>query len=120
MSLFDRSRPHDCRHALFGGAGDVRVWDLAPRLQAPFSAVLACELDPGGRVGEHVQQRDPEIVIGVEGRGVATVDGAPHPLVPGVTVGLPFGARLGIRNEDERTPLRYLIVKAEVPTTASA
>lgn len=44
----------DARAALFGGEGTVRVWDLGGRVGA-LSAVLFCELEPGGRVGRHVQ-----------------------------------------------------------------
>jgi quercetin dioxygenase-like cupin family protein len=84
----------DRREGLFGGEGAVLVWDLLRGAGAePFSAVLACELEPGGRVGRHVQQRDPEIVIGLEGEGTAEVDG------------------LAIRNRSREAPLRYLIVK---------
>jgi quercetin dioxygenase-like cupin family protein len=104
----------DRRAALFGGKGAVLVWDLlgAARLP-PFSAALACELEPGGSVGAHVQQRDPEIVICIEGRGVAEVDGEPQALAPGALVALPHGSTLALRNEDEREPLRYLIIKAQ-------
>jgi quercetin dioxygenase-like cupin family protein len=103
----------DRREALFGGTGAVTVWNLLGRVQAPpFAAVLACELDPGGSVGSHVQQHFPEIVLGLEGDGRATVDGAPHPLGPGDVVHLPLGSKLTIANASADTPLRYLIIKA--------
>ena len=52
----------DRRQALFGGAGEVRVWNLLGRHPAPpFAAVLACELDPGGSVGRHKQSTYNEI-----------------------------------------------------------
>lgn len=102
----------DRREGLFGGEGAVLVWDLLRGAGAePFSAVLACELEPGGRVGRHVQQRDPEIVIGLEGEGTAEVDGEPWALVPGAVVHLPHGRGLAIRNRSREAPLRYLIVK---------
>jgi quercetin dioxygenase-like cupin family protein len=103
----------DRRTTLFGGRGSVLVWDLLRgRTADPFSAVLACELEPRGSVGAHVQQRDPEIVLCLAGRGVAEVDGAPHPLAPGALVHLPLGKTLALRNESDE-PLFYLIVKAE-------
>jgi quercetin dioxygenase-like cupin family protein len=106
--------PPDVRTALFGGTGSVKVWDLlGPRAAPPFSAVLSCELEPGGSVGIHQQQRDPEIVLGLEGRGEATVSGIAEPLEPGSVVHVPFGATLSLRNLSGETPLRYLIIKAE-------
>ncbi len=104
------------REALFGGSGEVLVWDLlgAARL-APFTAVLSCELAPGGRVGTHVQERYPEIVIVIDGEGSAEVDGAPYDISTGCLIALPLGATLSITNGSSEAPLRYLIVKAEEP-----
>jgi quercetin dioxygenase-like cupin family protein len=104
----------DRRRALFGGTGDVLVWDmLGPAAAPPFSAVLACELQPGASVGTHTQQRDPEIVLCLTGRGAAEVDGAACELSPGVAVYLPFGSTLALRNDSPDEPLFYLIIKAE-------
>jgi quercetin dioxygenase-like cupin family protein len=104
----------DVRTNLFGGNGSVKVSDLlGARVAPPFSAVLFCELDPGGSVGTHQQQRDPELVLGIEGAGEATVSGKPEALEPGSTVYVPFGATLSLRNLSPSEPLRYLIVKAE-------
>ncbi|MCK6587007.1 MAG: cupin domain-containing protein [Polyangiaceae bacterium] len=113
MSLWDRARPHDRRAGLFGGRGAVRVWDLAGEpAVAPFSAVLACELEPSSSVGRHVQQRDPEMVVVLEGTGVAHVDREPRELKPGVCVEVPFGKSLALENGSDVEPLRYLIIKA--------
>ena len=98
---------------LFGGRGSVWVWDLLAGKQAsPFSAVLNCELAAGGSVGAHVQQRDPEILVGLEGEGVATVDGVSHALAPGRVVYLKLGGVLAIENPSP-LPLRYLIIKSQ-------
>jgi quercetin dioxygenase-like cupin family protein len=99
------------RHALFGGTGSVRVWDLGARTP-PFTAVLFCELDAGGRVGEHVQESDHEVVVFVSGEAVAYVDGRPHPAVPGTAVPVPLGSRLAIDNASVTDVVRYVIVKA--------
>jgi quercetin dioxygenase-like cupin family protein len=108
-----RKGPAARREALFGGEGAVHVWNLLGASEAPpFSAVLSCELDPGGRVGAHVQEHDPEIVVGLEGDGEATVNERALPLGPGDVVHLPLGAVLSIRNRSAEAPLRYLIVKA--------
>ena len=90
------------------------VWDLLGGQQAPpFSAVLSCVLEEGGRVGRHVQQACPEIVIGLAGHGEVRVDGVSRPFGPGAVVHLPLGHSLEIVNESTEAPLRYLIVKAE-------
>ncbi len=101
------------REALFGGRGAVQVWNLlAGRAAPPFTAVLSCELAPGGRVGRHRQEHFPEIVIGLEGQGEARVGDAAQPLTPGDVVHLPLGQALELRNLSDEAPLRYLIIKA--------
>lgn len=111
--MWNPSDPHDRRERLFGGAGAVLVWNLCEAEPAPpFGAILACELDRGGRVGPHVQEEFAEVVIVVEGSGVAHVAGAPVPLQPGVVVQVPLGHTLALENGSPRLPLRYLIVKA--------
>lgn len=99
------------RRDLFGGRGVVKVWDLGARTP-PFTAVLFCELDPGGSVGVHVQDSDDEVVIVVGGRGSISVDGAARECATGGAVALPLRARLAIENLSGEEPLRYLIVKA--------
>lgn len=110
MSPLDRSRA-DVRTALFGGERAVRVWDLGGRVGA-ISAVLFCELEPGGRVGIHRQEHDDEVVIVVEGEAVLYVDRRAHACVAGSAVPLPLGATLEIDNASADAPVRYLIVKA--------
>jgi len=85
---------------------------LAGRDAPPFTAALACELAPGGRVGRHVQQHFPEIVVGLGGRGEARVSSQPQPLEPGDVVHLPLGSALEIINLSSDEPLAYLIIKA--------
>lgn len=106
------TRNVDVRSNLFGGRGDVSVCSLLEGNGAPFTAVLWCELTPGGSVGRHVQQEFPEVVIGLEGDGAATVDGAPYPLGRGDVVHLPLGSVLSIENRSSELTLTYLIVKA--------
>jgi len=113
-----RKGPGDRREGLFGGAGAVTVWNLLGRAAAPpFSAVLSCELEPGGSVGRHTQQEDPEIVLGLGGDGEATVDGRAHDLGPGDVVYLAHGQVLSIANRSDVTPLYYLIIKARDATS---
>ncbi len=102
----------DIRHDLFGGRGAVKVYNLARAPIPPFTAALWCELEPGGSVGRHRQENFPEIVIGIEGDGEATVGDRAFALGPGAVVHLPLGSVLSLRNNDEHAPLRYLIIKA--------
>ena len=105
----------DARSALFGGQGTVTVWDLLGATEAkPFSAALGCELEPGGSVGIHVQQRDPEILIGLGGRGEAEVGGVVKPLNRGDLVYLAAGQPLSIQNLSKIEALEYLIIKARL------
>ena len=111
MDPADRPAP-DRRRDLFGGRGEVRVWSLLRAPAPPFTAALRCELDPGGRVGRHVQQAFPELVIGVAGVGEAIVGGVRHPLAAGDLVYLPLGEILEIHNLSGEVALEYLIIKA--------
>jgi uncharacterized cupin superfamily protein len=97
---------------LFGGLGEVRVVSLLQAGSEPFTAALSCELAPGGRVGAHIQQEFPELVIVLSGEGEARVNGALQPLDASHAVYLPLGAALEIVNRSQQEPLRYLIVKA--------
>jgi mannose-6-phosphate isomerase-like protein (cupin superfamily) len=112
--LWNRSRPHDRRESLFGGSRAVLVWSLCdsgPR--PPFGAILACELEAAGSVGAHVQQEFAEVLIVVEGQGVARVGGSPKVIQPGVVVEVPLGQTLALENASPEHPLRYLIIKAK-------
>jgi quercetin dioxygenase-like cupin family protein len=102
------------RRDLFGGSGEVLVWDLMGHAALPpFTAVLACELAPGGRVGTHRQEHFPEIVVVTEGEGTAELDGAACPIGVGSVLALPLGSTLALANGSAERPLRYLIVKAQ-------
>ncbi len=111
MALPGKHAP-SLRTGLFGGTGTVKVWSLLTERAEPFTAVLSCELDPEGHVGRHLQQEFPEIVIGVEGQGEATIGGVRRALGPGDTVYLPLGEVMELRNLSASEPLRYLIIKA--------
>lgn len=105
----------DRRENLFGGRGAVHVWDLLRGGEAqPFSAVLFCQLAPGGSVGKHQQQRDPEIVLCMDGEGTILVDGKARPFTPLTVAHVPFGSSMELRNGSRDAPLLYLIIKAQV------
>jgi mannose-6-phosphate isomerase-like protein (cupin superfamily) len=102
----------DRRRDLFGGKGEVRVWSLLRTAMPPFDCALGCELEAGGSVGVHVQDKCSEIVICIEGAGEACVNDAVTTLAPGVVVALPLGDTLALSNTSSSMPLRYMIVKA--------
>jgi quercetin dioxygenase-like cupin family protein len=110
--MWNRQLSHEVRHALFGGSQDVRVWNLVANPGPPFAAVLACELDPGGRVGVHVQEHHAEVVIVVEGDARVSVNGLVSTVGPGGVIELPLGDSLAIENGSKDRPVRYLIIKA--------
>jgi uncharacterized cupin superfamily protein len=113
QTMWDRARPHDRRERLFGGRGAVLVWNLGDAApNPPFAAILACELEGGGSVGTHLQQEFAEVVIVVEGEGVARVGGSSLPIQSGAVVQLPLGQTLALENASAEHPLRYLIIKA--------
>lgn len=102
------------RSDLFGGTGEVLVWNLLKGKHAPpFKAVLSCALAEGGRVGRHAQEAFDEIVVGLSGYGEVRVDGKAQAFGPGAIAYLPLGATLELINEAQDKPLRYLIIKAE-------
>jgi mannose-6-phosphate isomerase-like protein (cupin superfamily) len=111
--VWNRARPHDRRERLFGGRGAVLVWNLCEAgVRSPFGAVLACELEAGASVGPHRQEDLAEVVIVLEGDGVAHVGGGAVHLRPGAVVDVPLGTTLALLNGSPERPLRYLIVKA--------
>lgn len=112
LNPYQRDRAHDCRRDLFGGNGIVRVWSLVDAPKLPFTAVLACELEPGASVGTHVQEYFPELVIGISGTGSVTVNGVASEFGAGKVVELALGHTLAITNASHQTPLRYLIIKS--------
>jgi mannose-6-phosphate isomerase-like protein (cupin superfamily) len=114
--MFNRTLPHAVREQLFGGQGAVRVWALTATPAPPFTAVLACELDPSGSVGAHVQEQYPEIVIAVSGSGSVRVNDVPSPFNAGQVIELTLGSTLAISNSSPTEPLRYLIIKAQAAT----
>ena len=101
------------RRDLFGGRGEVKVWNLmSPRALDPFRAALWCELEPSGEVGRHVQQHYQEILICISGKGVVKIGQTAHEFTPGVCLTLSLGEILQITCGAD-TPLSYLIIKAE-------
>ncbi len=104
--------PPSVRKNLFGGNGEVLVWNLLRGKAPPFEAVLSCQLEAGGHVGPHVQEEFDEIVVGLAGYGEARVDNKAQAFGPGAVVYLPLGSTLQLFNEAPDKSLDYLIIKA--------
>lgn len=103
---------------LFGGQGEVRIWDLFGTTHLPpFESILACELDPGGSVGAHQQATADEVLVVIEGQGTAGVDGEVRHLEAGSLVALPLGSLMTLQNLSDEGALRYLIIKAQRATS---
>ena len=112
--MWNRAHPHDRRERLFGGSGAVLVWNLSDAEPGPpFGAFLSCELEGGSSVGAHLQEEFAEVLIVIEGEGVARVEGSPVPIHAGVVVQVPLGRTLALENASLERPLRYLIIKAK-------
>src|SRR5450432_848633 len=108
--MWNRARPHDRRERLFGGGGAVLVWSLCDSGPLPpFGAVLACELEGAASVGAHLQQEFAEVLIVIEGEGVARVGGSPVAMQSGLVLEIPLGQTLALENASPERPLRYLI-----------
>ncbi len=60
--------------------------------EAPTHKLKRLTVDPGRRLSYQRHRHRSEHWFVVSGRGVAVIDGAPHPLGPGEAVDVPAGA----------------------------
>lgn len=101
---------------IFGGSGAASVWNLPGRQPAgSYTAGMACELGSGGEVGHHAQQRDTELLIGLDAMGIVTVAGMATGFGPGPVEHVRRGTSIAVWNAGDAVPLRHLIVKATPP-----
>jgi len=107
---------HFWQSNLFGGQGTVEIDSLLIDKGQPFSAVLWCSLEVGGSIGKYCQQRDPEIILCISGKGEICIDSQVHSMTAKSLVYMPFGSVMSLLNTSETEPFVYVIVKAEVPT----
>jgi quercetin dioxygenase-like cupin family protein len=111
--MYERDFGKWVRRDLFGGSGEVAVQDLIGKQDVkPFEAVLACELETGGKVGAHHQETADELVICLAGDGRVLVGGAPAEFKPGAVAFVAKGTTMALENLSSSEALRYLIVKA--------
>jgi quercetin dioxygenase-like cupin family protein len=89
---------------LLGSTGTGPVWGMA---SADLNATLLA-WPPGHEVVEHTNSEVDVLLVVLEGRGVATVDGDEHGLVPGSALLVEKGSSRAIRAGADG--LRYLSV----------
>ena len=54
-----------------------------------------------GETLEPHRHSEPETYYTLAGRGIVTIDGVPHPVVPGTAIFIPGDAEHAIRNDDD-------------------
>ncbi len=67
------------------------------------------EVEPGCSVRKHVHDHNEEVIIVLDGDGMATIDGAVHPRHSGTILYLAPGSRHQFKNQGN-TPLRFCFV----------
>lgn len=106
-------RPHGELHVVHEG-GALAHWQPVPA--NGYAEVLLASHDvdsvhrfsmgrqllpPGGRIRLHAHDRSEEVFYVLRGRGVAEIDGAPHPLAPGTTLYFGHNRRHTIVNDGD-------------------
>ena len=98
---------------LFGGQGQVLVWDLLKGESAgQIKSVLGCTLEAGGSVGSHRQADTDEVMIIHSGQGTASVGETEYTLQAGTVIHLPLGQYLKLENSSGDEELHYYIIKS--------
>jgi mannose-6-phosphate isomerase-like protein (cupin superfamily) len=65
----------------------------------PHLQVVVMSLPPAGEIGEEVHQRVDQVLVFVEGEGVAVLEGRRSPVSPGRLVHVPAGTRHNFVNQ---------------------
>ena len=64
----------------------------------PHAQVVVMSIPPGGEIGEEVHPGVDQVLVFVEGEGLAVLDGQRTMLMPGSLVHVPAGTRHNFRN----------------------
>ena len=88
----------DLYEELTAGEGAGVIWTLK---QGGDLNVNLVRFPVGGGVGEHTNEEVDVLIVGVAGRGIATVDGYEYPLRAGTVVFVLKGARRSTRSDSE-------------------
>lgn len=89
------------------GSISVRIAPDIIDVETPFSLGTQT-LPPGGYVREHSHPAHDEVLHFISGRGKAVVDGAEHPVEPGVTIFVGRNRRHMFVNTQEEGELHWL------------
>ena len=74
--------------------------------------IVPTRINPGGSIGEHLQESGDDLNYILSGTGIATCDGGEEELKPGVMHVCPKGSRHGIANTgDEDLVMLTVVVK---------
>ena len=65
----------------------------------PHAQVVVMSIQPGGEIGEEVHQDVDQVLVFVEGEGVAVLEGQRSSVTPGRLVHVPAGTRHNFVNE---------------------
>ncbi len=75
----------------------------------PHAQVVVMTLPPAGEIGEEVHSDVDQILVFVEGEGIAVLDGERHPVTPGDLVLVPAGTRHNFVNESSADLKLYTV-----------
>ncbi len=65
----------------------------------PHAQVVVMSIPPGGEIGEEVHTDVDQVLVGVEGEGIAVLEGEHSPMTPGRLVHVPAGTRHNFVNK---------------------
>ena len=85
-----------------------------PALQCDEAVVKCLYIDPGQKVEPHVHSKSVDVIVIVQGTGVATVDGKECSVGPGDVILNPPGTVHGIRNDGNERVV-WLVIQSPPP-----
>lgn len=78
-------------------------------MTGPHSQVVLMSVEPGGEIGEEVHDDVDQVLVFVEGRGEAVLDGDSSGVEPGDLVFVPAGTRHNFVNRGESALKLYTV-----------
>ena len=78
----------------------------------PHAQVVVMCIPPGGEIGEEVHDDVDQVLVFVEGNGIAVLDGQRSPVLPGRLVLVPAGTRHNFVNESSADLKLYTVYTA--------
>jgi mannose-6-phosphate isomerase-like protein (cupin superfamily) len=75
----------------------------------PHAQVVVMSIPPGDEIGEEIHEDTDQVLVFVEGRGAAVIEGEPSPVSPGHLVHVFAGTRHNFVNDGEADLKLYTI-----------